>query len=129
MTNNIDTPKYYPEMSGEPVANIASVSNCLDRISTGNEKEDKSNLLKDMWILWDREVPIFINNYAGTWINPFFAFKMFWQTGLPIEMLIDNISKHIKEDAGKYWYEWCDFWLDTFIKGDIKKIKENFICN
>ena len=31
-------------------------------------------------------------------------------------MVVDLISEKIGEDANIYWYEWCDFWLDTFIK-------------
>jgi hypothetical protein len=35
---------------------------------------------------------------------------------MPVDMMLVELTKQIGEDADKLWYEWCDFWLDTFLK-------------
>lgn len=101
----------------------------LDRIKTWNALSDRSEILKEMWVLWDREIPIFINIVSWTWINPYLVYKFFWEKWLPVEFFMDKLEKEMDFKASDYWCEWCDFWLETFLKWDIHRIRENFILN
>lgn len=113
--------------------NTVSVLYALEKIKNFKSLWDRVELLKEMWVMWDREPPFFVRNWAGVWINPYLVYKFFWEKWLPVEFFMDRLEKEmtwIKDfQASDYWYEWCDFWLETFLKWDINKIRENFIIN
>lgn len=114
---------HYPEATWKPDKDR------FDRALLNLENSDKirSDMLKRMWIMW-WDIPVLIDNHAWTWINPYFVYNLYWKTGLPPEVTLDKLKEKWFDVDGK-WYEWCDFWLETFIKWDMKAIKKNFIIN
>ena len=106
----------------------------ISRTQSWTIYKDRAQILTDMWVMGNIEPPLFIINAAWTWINPYLVYKFFWEKWLPPEFIMDIIEEKMVETnpkflASDYWYEWCDFWLETFMKWDINKIRENFIIN
>jgi len=101
----------------------------INKIKNLEANKDRATLLINMWLLEKNRnnIPFFINNEVWIWLNPFMFYKYIWELWLPKEIIFSHIEKILNIDYRDYWYDWCDFWLDTFLKWDLKKIKENFI--
>ena len=117
-------PKYFREMN--PIYHISWLPELRDE----DEWKNRAQLLLRMWF-WEKKIekiPLFITNNCGTWINPYIVYKFYWEIWFPVEIFMDVVrAKTLVKNPEKYWYTWCDFWLDTFMTWDMKRIKENFI--
>ena len=128
--NKLTYPSYFSEMTPDQekikeFTKIVLRKNLLKE----NLEIDRADLLIRMGFMENKieNIPLYIENWAWKWINPYMVYKFFWEQWLPVEMFMDLCEKKYDINPREMWYEWCDFWLDTFLKWDRKAIIKNFI--
>lgn len=90
----------------------ANIQVAVRRVNSGRADSDRDALIERMGCKEKhlKNIPVYIDNYVETVINPWFIYKMEGEAGIPRDIL------QIDLDFDNDWSDWCEFWLNSFKK-------------